>query len=66
MVKDPIIEEIHEIRRQLADEHGNSMQRLGAYFMERQKQHADKLTAFPPRRPAGWVPPQNSASVQRP
>ena len=56
MVKDPIIEELHDIRRQIAAEHGNDLQRIGAYFMEKQKQRANQPTAFPPRRPVGWIP----------
>ena len=65
MVKDPIIEELHDIRRQIAAEHGNDLKRIGAYFMEKQKQRANQLTAFPPRRPAGWTPPALSASDLR-
>ena len=64
MNQDPIIDEIHAIRRQIAAEHGNNMQRIGAYFMERQKQHADKLTAFAPRRPVGWMAPAKAAPAQ--
>ena len=65
MNQDPIIDEIHAIRRQIAAEHGNNMQRIGAYFMERQKRHADKLTAFAPRRPAGWTSSGKAAPAQQ-
>jgi phage gp16-like protein len=50
MWKDPIVEEIHEIRRQLALDFGNDMQRIGAYFMERQKTACTALSQFAPRR----------------
>ena len=65
MVKDPIIEELHDIRREIAAEHGNDLQRIGTYFMEKQKQRAKPLTAFPPRRPAGWTPPTLAAASSR-
>ena len=32
MNQDPIIDEIHAIRRQIAAEHGNNIQRIGAYL----------------------------------
>ena len=57
MWKDPIVEEIHEIRRQIAAEQGNDMQRIGAYFMTRQKERERHLVSYPPRRPDGWVAP---------
>lgn len=60
MWNDPIVEEIHEIRRRIAQEHGNDIQAIGRYFMERQRAHADRLKAFPPRRPEGWVAPSGS------
>lgn len=64
MNQDLIIEEIHVIRRQIAAEHGNNMQRIGAYFIELQKQHAEKLTAFAPRRPVGWVASTKAVPAQ--
>ena len=53
MWKDPIVEEIHEIRKQIAAEHGNNIQEIGKYFMERQKAHAHRLVPFPPRLATG-------------
>ena len=64
MNQDPIIDEIHAIRRQIAAEHGNNMQRVGAYFIELQKQHANKLTAFAPRRPVGWTASSKATPAQ--
>jgi hypothetical protein len=55
MWTNPIIEELHEVRRQIAAEHGDDIQALGRHYMERQKAHADRLVSFPPRRPEGWV-----------
>jgi hypothetical protein len=66
MWTNPIIEELHEVRRQIAAEHGDDIQALGRHYMERQKAHADRLVSFPPRRPEGWVeaaPVQNTASL---
>jgi len=54
MWADPIVEEIHKIRQEMAAEHGNDLQALGRYFMERQQAHADRLVSFPPRRPIEW------------
>ena len=63
MWKDPIVEEIHEIRRQIAAEQGNDIQRIGAYFMTRQKEREERLVGYPPRRPDGWVAPNTYASA---
>jgi hypothetical protein len=66
MWTNPIIEELHEVRRQIASEHGNDIQALGRHYMERQKARADRLVSFPPRRPQGWVGAgtvQNDASL---
>lgn len=54
MWKDPIVEEIHAIREQLAAEHGNDLHKIVAHVKEVQQGHGDKLVSRPPRRPAGW------------
>ena len=50
MMPDPIVKEIHEVRRQMAAEHGNDLRQLGVYFMERQKLRAEKLVSFPAKK----------------
>lgn len=54
---DPIIEEIHQIRRELVREAGGTLEALSAWIMESQKRHGEKLIdlsgppkAKPPRR----------------
>ncbi len=50
MIADPIVDEVHEIRKQMAAEHGNDLRQLGAYFMERQKLRSEKLVSFPVKK----------------
>lgn len=45
---DPLIDEIHEIRRRIFAEHGNDLTRLCEHYMEYQKQFADRLISAPP------------------
>lgn len=40
---DDAIEEIREIRRQLFARFDNDIEKYGAYLMERQKRHGDRL-----------------------
>lgn len=54
MWKDPIVEEIHTIREQLAAEHGNDLHNIVAHVKEVQQEHGDKIVSRPPRRPVGW------------
>lgn len=64
MLPDPIVDEIHEIRRQMAAEHGDNLQQLGAYFIEHQKLHPDKLVSFAPKRAARLEQPLASTPLQ--
>jgi hypothetical protein len=52
---DPIVEEIHQTRNRIAAQFDFDVFKLGAHYMELQKEHADRLVSFPPRRPDGWV-----------
>jgi len=54
MWKDPIVEEIHAIREQLAAEHGNDLHKIVAHVKAVQQEYGNKLISRPPRRPAGW------------
>lgn len=47
---DPIVEEIHKVRDELARETGNDVGRLGARLQESQKRHGAKLVTRPPQR----------------
>jgi hypothetical protein len=47
---DPLIDEIHAIRAQIAAEHGNDPQRLIAHYIEYQKQFKDRLIPPPVSR----------------
>jgi hypothetical protein len=44
---DPLIDEIRKIRRQISEEHGNDIRRLGEYLMKVQEQYADRLVRNP-------------------
>lgn len=58
MWKDPIVEEIHQIREQIAREHGNDLHAIVQHFQakerETQRQTQRRVVSFPPKRPAGW------------
>jgi hypothetical protein len=63
---DPIVEEIHQTRNRIAAQFDFDVFKLGAHYMELQKEHAYRLVSFPPRRPDGWVEAaivQNDASL---
>jgi hypothetical protein len=47
-----IIEEVREIRRQISAQFDNDPAKLGAYLMESQKRHGDRLV-YPGTRPNG-------------
>jgi hypothetical protein len=55
MWKDPIVEEIHQIREQIAQQHGNDLHALVKYFQEREKRSDRQVLSFQPKRPAGWT-----------
>ena len=47
---DPIVDEIHRIRREMVDEAGGDLKALGAWLMKSQERHGDKLVTNPPQR----------------
>jgi hypothetical protein len=55
MWKDPIVEEIHQIREQIAQQHGNDLHALVKYFQAREKHSDRQVLSFQPKRPAGWT-----------
>lgn len=46
---DPIIDEIHRIRREIVEEAGGTLESLGKHLMESQKRHGDRVVTLPPR-----------------
>ena len=44
---DPVLEEIWAIRERLGERFGNDVRKLGEYYMEFQKQFADRLVPAP-------------------
>ncbi len=42
--KDPVIDEIRELRRRISERLGNDPARLVAYYMELQERYRDRLT----------------------
>ena len=49
MIKDPIVEEIRSVRRQLEKEFCNDPNKLLQYIYKRQKRNSDKLISGVPR-----------------
>lgn len=47
---DPIVDEIHRIRLELLEEAGGDLQSLGAWLMNSQERHGDKLVNFSPEQ----------------
>lgn len=47
---DPIVDEVHRVREELARETGCDVTRLGARLLESQKRHGAKLVSRPPQR----------------
>ena len=51
-MKDPIVEETREARRQLDAEFGGDLERLYAYLKEIEQQNADRVVKLEPKPPA--------------
>lgn len=49
---DPLIDEIHAIRKNIWEEHGNDIGRVVAHYMEYQKRFADRLISPPSSSPS--------------
>jgi hypothetical protein len=47
---DPIIDEIHRIRREMIEEAGGSLKSLGERLMKSQERHGDRLVDSSSRR----------------
>lgn len=47
---DPIVDEIHRIRRELVQEAGGDLEALGKWLMKSQERHGNKLVTRPPQR----------------
>ncbi|MBV9109442.1 MAG: hypothetical protein JO306_08565 [Gemmatimonadetes bacterium] len=47
LASDPVLEEIWAIRERLGERFGNDVRKLGEYYMEFQKQFAERLVPAP-------------------
>ncbi len=56
MWKDPIVEELHQIREQIAREHGNDLHAIVKYFQAKEQKTDRRVVSFAPKRRAGWQP----------
>jgi len=52
MWKDPIIEEIRQLREQYASQFNHDFERIFQDIQKRQMQEGKTLVCFPPRRPS--------------
>jgi len=50
MWKDPIIEELHQIRRDYAKQFDYDLNRVVEHLQSIEKQHPEKMVSFPPKR----------------
>jgi hypothetical protein len=53
--EDPIVAELHEIRRRLANEHGNDLKRIVDNLNQQPRPGRQAPVSYPPKRPAGWI-----------
>ena len=58
MSRDPIVEEIHEIRRKIMEECGNDPRRYFARLKAAEEKDKDRLVAKPPRPKRRAVSPR--------
>jgi len=47
---DPIVDEIHQIRQEIAKEAGNDLHTLVLRLQQSQKRHGERLVTLPPRK----------------
>ena len=47
---DPIIDEIHRVRREIVKEAGGTLEALGKHLMESQKRHGDRVVKLPAKK----------------
>ena len=47
---DPIVDEVHRVRREILQEAGGDLRSLGQWLMKSQERHGDKLVTRPPQR----------------
>jgi hypothetical protein len=50
MIKDPIVEEIHEIRRKRAEKYHYNLDEMFEALREAEKKSARQYVSFPPKR----------------
>jgi len=58
MARDPIVEELHQIRRKMLEDCGGDFDKLCERLMAAQEKHKDRLVSPPPRRKKRPVPTQ--------
>jgi len=49
MSEDPIVEETRELRQEMMDEAGNTLDDLFAYLQEEQEAYRERLVRLPPK-----------------
>ena len=57
MWKDPIVEELHQVRQALAAQHGNDLHAIVKHVQALEAQREKPALSFAPKRPWGWKPP---------
>ena len=49
-MKDPIIEEVRQVRKKIEADHGNDWDRLTRYLIERQNASSAMVVSYPPKK----------------
>ena len=65
MWKDPIVEELHQVREALAQQHGNDLHAIVLHFQALEAQTERRKVSFAPNRPFGWQAPALQATPGR-
>jgi len=53
MTRDPIVEEVRRVRRQIEARHGNDLDKLFAHYKRLQRKYAGRLVPPPPKARRG-------------
>ena len=54
MWKDPIVQELHQVREALAQQHGNDLHAIVLHFQGLEAKSKRQVMNFAPKRPFGW------------
>ena len=63
-MKDPIIEELHQIRREYAASFNYDLKAICEDLRSREGEDGREVVSFPPKRPIGWIERHPEAATE--